>query len=60
MKIKQALGFAEEVIHIETAFVETPLGHRFLYDKKARIVKEPRTRNYELRTRCLKLPFRTG
>jgi hypothetical protein len=51
MKIKQASGFAEEVIHIETAFVETPLGHRFLYDEIARTLKERSTRNYELRTR---------
>jgi len=31
-KIKQASGFAEVVFHIVTAFFETPLGHRLLYE----------------------------
>ena len=34
MKIEQASGFAEEVFHLENAFFETPLGHRFQYDEK--------------------------
>ena len=33
---KQASGFAEEVLHPDTAFFETLLGHRFLYDGKLR------------------------
>ena len=32
LKIKQASGFAEVVFHIVTAFFETPLGHRLLYE----------------------------